>query len=92
MKRYRFVTDCINADGRDIQEMVDSGELVTRATFVRHTDDTERREMEVAMGYDVFPITKDWHVAYFKGFYRGVPAYWMTWSAIEYVFTLDGKV
>jgi hypothetical protein len=92
MKRYRFVTDCIHSAGPDIREMVEAGESVTRATFVRHTDDQDRRWLEKAMGYDVVPITKDWHVGYFKGHYRGVPAYWMTWSAIEHIFTLDGEV
>jgi hypothetical protein len=92
MKRYRFVTDCIHAKGEDISAMVESGVQVTRATFVRHTDDLERRCMEESMGYDTLPITKDWAVAYYRGSYRGVPAYWMTWSAIEHVFTLDGMV
>lgn len=59
MKRYRFVTNCIHADGRDIQRMVESGQRVSRATFVRHTNDRDRLAMEEAMGYDVFPITKD---------------------------------
>ena len=92
MKDHYFVTTCVAARGEDITAMLETAVQVTRGTYVRHTDDGSRRELEVGLGYDRFmPITQDWHVGYFKGVYRGVPAYWLTWSAIEHVFTLGGR-
>jgi hypothetical protein len=99
MHDYYYVTDCVSAKGEDITAMLETAVEVTRATFCRHAKRLERCYVERACGYDLGPsrggglrMANDPHVAYFKGRYRGIPAYWFTWSAIEYVFTLEGMV
>ena len=50
------------------------------------------KQIQFDLGYDRdLPITKDFLVGFFRSEYRGVPAYYLAWSGIEYVFTLDGK-
>jgi len=42
------------------------------------------------LGYDRWlPLKRDWHVAYFRSYYRGRPCYYMVWSAIEYIWVLN---
>lgn len=90
--RYRFVTSCIDADGDDINEMRRAGESVSLRTFRTAVGADEWRMIQEALGYDRYmPISSDRHVGYFRGIYRGVPAYYLVWSAIEHVFTLDGR-
>lgn len=68
-------------------------EMITLATFRTAIGPQQWREIKESLGYDRhLPISKDWHVAYFKGTYRETPAYWLTWSAMEYIFTLDGEM
>ena len=51
------------------------------------------RDIQASLGYDRdFPITKDWHVGYYKGVFRGVPCYFLRHSRIEHIYTLDGKL
>jgi class 3 adenylate cyclase len=65
---------------------------VSRATFARAVGPEEWKRVQKELGYDRdFSISRDWHVGYDKGTYRGVPAYWLTHSAIEWIFTLDGE-
>ena len=98
MHDHYYVTNCVGAKGEDITAMLETAVEVTRRTFCRNTRTMSRHYVEQALGY-VFgmahgpglTMAKDYHVAYYKGRYRGILAYWLTWSAIEYVFTLDGR-
>ena len=90
--RYRFVTDCISSTYEDISALKESGEDVSRTAFARALGPAEWKAIQKELGYDRdFPISGDWHVDYRKGTYRGVPAYYLVWSGIEYIFTLDGQ-
>jgi DNA repair protein RadC len=91
--RYRFVTDCISSTYEDISALKESvSSLTSRTAFARALGPAEWKAIQRQLGYDRdFPISRDWHVGYDKGTYRGVPAYWLTHSGIEYIFTLDGK-
>jgi len=90
--RYRFVTNCISSTYEDISALKESGEDVSRTAFARALGPAEWKAIQKELGYDRdFPISGDWHVDYRKGTYRGVPAYYLVWSGIEYIFTLDGK-
>jgi len=91
-RRYRFVTSCVNSTMEDIHALQDSGRGIARATFVRKLAPGEWKEIQQQLGYDRdFSITRDWHVGYYRGVYRGVPAVWLEHSRIEHIFTLDGK-
>jgi hypothetical protein len=72
----------------DLLHVVENAREIERATFLRNTDPRTRALLEFHLGYDVtFPITRDWHVRFYASRLRdGRPAYFMTHSAIEYVF------
>jgi hypothetical protein len=90
--RYLFVTTCIDADGDDINEMKYTATPVSLATFRTAIGLEQWHELQRSLGYDRFmPISRDWIVGYYKSTYRGVPAYYLVWSAIEHVFTLHGQ-
>ena len=92
MGRYRFVTTCIGSTYEDISALKETATEVTRATFARAVGPEEWKRVQKELGYDRdFRISGDWHVGYDKGTYRGVPAYWLTHSGIERIFTLDGE-
>ena len=88
-KKYKFVTDCINADAEDIHDMQDKAVQVGFRTMARNCEGFG--ELIKNLGYSRdFPITKDWAVSYCKSQYRGVPCYYLEHSKIEYIFTLHG--
>lgn len=90
--RYVFITDCIGADGDDINEMKRAGKIISIETFRKAIGQKRWKDIQAQLGYDRhMPIRKDWHVGYFRSTYRGVPAVYLVWSGIEHVFTLDGK-
>lgn len=94
-KPYRYVMSCVHSTAEDIDSMVDSPSMheVKRRTFVRHTHDRDRRELEKGLGYGPwFGITRDWHVTYHKSVFRSVPCYYLQHSGIEHIFTMDGKM
>jgi hypothetical protein len=92
MGRYRFVTNCIGSTYEDIRALKETATGVTRATFAKALGPEQWKWVQKSLGYDRdFSISRDWHVGYDKGTYRGVPAYWITHSGIEWIFTLDGE-
>lgn len=88
---FRFYATCISSgDGKAIQEMVDGGRSITRRTFLKWVDLDEMAEIETDLGYGPWlKMAKDWYVSYNKGRYKGVPAVWFTWSAIEHIFVAE---
>jgi hypothetical protein len=93
--RFHFVHSCPGSTAEDIRSMLDDTpvESIALATFRAAIGPEQWREIQSNLGYSRYtPISKDWHIAFFKGTYRGTPAYWLTWSAMEYIFTLDGKM
>ena len=92
MGRYRFVTNCIGSTYEDIRALKETATGVSRATFAKALGPEQWKWVQKSLGYDRdFSISRDWHVGYDKGTYRGVPAYWITHSGIEWIFTLDGE-
>jgi len=90
--RYRFVTTCIGSTYEDISAMKETATGVSRATFAKALGPEQWKWVQKSLGYDRdFSISRDWHVDYDKGTYRGIPAYWLTHSGIEWIFTLDGE-
>jgi hypothetical protein len=91
--RYRFVTDCIGSTYEDIQALMATEQPVSLQTFRSAVGLPQWRAIQAELGYDRhFPISRDWHVGYYKGEFRGVPAYFVRHSKVEYIFTLDGRV
>ena len=99
----RFETTCLMSEGKDIQALKASSTKVTRATFTKHVDKMDRESLENRLGYRTarsgsirswnasrIYMTKDPHVSYYKGTYRGKPCYFFVWSGIEHIFTEQG--
>lgn len=90
---YRYVHNCTSSTQEDIRRMQESAVEVSRNAFARAVGPDEWKSIQRRLGYSRdFPISRDWHVNYEKGTYRGVPAYWLTHSHIEWIFTLNGEV
>jgi len=94
MKRYRFYSDCVSWPRDDVpalSDMVHSARLISRRTFLRHVDQRDREDLERELGYGRWPdlsMARDVHVSYHRSTLHGQAVYFVTWSAIEYVFTL----
>ncbi len=87
----KFITNCTNARGCDIEAMTDSAMDVSRRTFLRHVDQVELASVSAGLGYELHPsrgltMGNDAHVTYHRSKYRGRRCYYFRWSAIEYIF------
>lgn len=94
--KFILATRCVEANGDDITEMVDSARQITIETFKRHCN---WRPIAARLGYNTAPRAKsglrietDPYVSFFKSVYRGHPCYYMDWSRIEHVFLAKGVV
>jgi len=82
--KFQYLTCCVDAQGADIEAMVDVARDVTLATVRKHC---ATAEWEKQQGYGRhFPLAKDWHVSYHKSVYLGKPCYYICHSAIEYIW------
>jgi hypothetical protein len=90
MKRFSYETCCINADGNDIGSMVDKSKDISYRTFFKYVS------REEVLG--IFPfyendsrngltLKNDFAISYYKSHYQGRSCYFLTHSAIEYIFT-----
>lgn len=86
MKRFTYETCCVDSDGPSIDAMREAAREITLATFRWRCD---WRPWAERMGYDRrgLPLSRDWHVAFFKSRYRGRPCFYVVHSAIEHIFT-----
>lgn len=97
-KKFVYLINCLGYSsataGQDIQEMINGSCQVTRKTFLRHVHLGLVLE---ALGYVKHPsqgltMAGDAHISYHKGTFAGIPAYYLTWSAIEYIFVPHNRV
>jgi hypothetical protein len=85
MPKFTYQTCCVEAKGSDIREMSDNAQEVTYATFARRCAGVQTWAR--VHGYDRYmPLSKDWHVSYYKGQYRAQPCYFLVWSGIEFIW------
>jgi hypothetical protein len=90
---YHYVHSCPSSTYEDIQALQASESSISQRTFQRKIGNEQWRRLTAELGYDRhFPISKDWHVGYYEGVYRHVPAVFLRHSRIEYIFTIDGRV
>lgn len=91
---YHFFCNCASWDSDDVDapgglcDLVDNCEGVSRATFLRHVNRDEMRELEANLGYKrgSLVMSQDNHVTYFRSVHHGETVYGFCWSAIEYIF------
>ncbi len=80
----------VHTDG-GLMDMIGSAVSVTRATFLRHVDRENLREIEAGLGYEAHPsrgltMAGDWHVSYHRSKLFGKRVYYFRQSAIEHIF------
>lgn len=71
-----YYTDCTEAAGSDIEEMVQRSEEITRETFLRRC---------VVSGLE-WLVVRDPCVSYYKSTYKGMPCLFIEHSRIEHIF------
>jgi GNAT superfamily N-acetyltransferase len=92
---YEFRTTCVSeGTGEHIQEMLDNAKDCGYSEVKRHCEGLRQWERDNGYAPDGsrkgLTLRKDWSVSYGKGTYRGVPCYFVVWSAIEHVWTRKG--
>lgn len=95
---YTFLTDCIHSTAEKIIALTDSGKRITWETFKKYVPVEEvksvfpyysyRGETYNSDGDLTCPmhIKDDYAVGFWKGVYDGQSCYYITHSAIEYIF------
>ncbi len=92
-----YLNNCVNWPDRDVHaegglvDMIDSAIEVTRRTFLKHADSGSVRDLEGVLGYERFwrrglTMASDYTVRYHRSKPHGKRVYFVTHSAIEYVF------
>jgi hypothetical protein len=93
MAEFKYVHACPSSTYEDIMALKESEVDVTLETFRRRIGLKQWRQLQAALGYDRdFPISRDWHVGYYRGIYRDEQAYFVRHSGIEYIFTRGGRL
>lgn len=94
---FKFYCNCVcwprndvDADG-GLNDLIAASEPITRATFLKHVDRSDLRNLERNLQYASHPsqgltMAADWSVSYFRSKLHGRTVYGFDWSAIEYVF------
>lgn len=97
-ERQFFFSECVAWPKHEVQaiiDMIESERRITRETFVAHVDPVDRIHLERLLGYTSRgpgSMAQDGLVRYYSGKLKGRRVYFFRWSAIEYVFTPDGKL
>lgn len=94
-RNWIYVGRCIEAKGEEITEMVNAAHEITRTTFRKYVDRFARENLERQLNYDLhanqgLTMASDFHVAYYRSTYRGLPCVYFVWSAIEHIFQAEG--
>jgi hypothetical protein len=93
---YKYLTDCVSANGDDIREMRDAAKSITRKTFLKDVNREQMAELERGLGYEAdsrkgLTMANDRAVSYHRSKYKGKPCYYFVWSGIEHIFLPDGN-
>lgn len=90
MALARFLQTCVNTPADEVDDlyaMIDGADTISRRTFLKHVDRDELRREEQRLGYGRgLPMSRDWHITYHRSTWKGRPAYFFCWSAIEHIF------
>jgi len=91
--KLKFFNNCVGWPARDVNaegglcDLISECRQITRETFLRHVDREDRKAVERGLGYGPdFPMSRDWHVGYYRSKLHGRRVYLFKHSAIEYVF------
>jgi len=91
-KEFYWTTDCTRlpmSAVTELNKMIDMAKEITLRTFRQHC---HTKEWEESMGYDRsgqggLPLSKDWHVRFYRSKWKGQRVYYVVHSSIEHIFT-----
>lgn len=91
-----FYSSCVNWPRDDVDDglipMIESGRDITRATFCRAVNRSDRQLLESSLGYGPdFRIGRDYAVRFKSGLLHGKRVWFLEHSRIEYVFKRHTK-
>lgn len=91
MNKFCYHTNCIGSNGGSIRKMVESSKKITFSTFVKNCDSEDIKTLAAYLGYACgkekgLHLKDDCMVTYYKSEYNGKTCYYMSQSAIEYIF------
>lgn len=92
-----YVNNCVGWPARDVNaegglcDLVDNALSVSRKSFLKHVNRESLRTLESTLGYAKHPaqgltLSGDGYVNYYRSKWHGKVVYFLTHSAIEYVF------
>ena len=91
----QFITRCVEAEGQEILDYVETRKDISVATFKKHIGKANFLQLEIDLGYKdesgrnllgCCDLSKDRCVNFGKGKFRGKSAVDCTWSLIEHIF------
>ncbi|AVK09265.1 TPA: hypothetical protein L6A41_31425 [Pseudomonas aeruginosa] len=90
---FEYYTRCIDlhdgesarSKGQAISDLVEAARKITFKSLAKHVTGLEELNQQLGYGRGL-RLQDDYHVTYWKGVYRGEPAYFLIHSAIEHVF------
>jgi hypothetical protein len=83
----RFIGRCDDLSARDLDKFDESSLPIGNRTFRKAIGRDQYREFEKSLGYDRYlRLSKDWHVSYAKGLWKGRPAVCCFWSAYHHIW------
>lgn len=80
-----FIGTCVGLEAEDLEAFDDSAREITYKTFARHLGREGIREINRWAGV---AISKDWHVSFERGKWKGNPAVCLHHSGIHHLWAL----
>ena len=86
--KYQYITNCTESTADLINNMVDRALEITYDTFIKHVNWKDAsRLLNYGTHYKSGLLLKnDYAVSFHRSLYKGVPCYYIRWSAIEWIF------
>lgn len=85
MKAAQFMGTCVSFGAEEIHSYDDTEKTISYRTFARHLGRELMKEINSWFGV---PLSRDWHVSFGKGVFKGKPVIVLHHSRIHHFFAL----
>lgn len=86
-----FIGRCDSLRAKDLDNFDESSVPITNRTFRKYLGAEDYKQFEKVLGYGRgLRLSKDWHVSYSKGMWKGKPAICCFWSAYHHILIITG--
>jgi len=83
-----FIGTCVELRAPDLHDYDDSSRAIQYATFRKHVGTEIVQEINEWAGWPGTHFSRDWHILYSKGKWKGKPAVCMMHSSIHHLWYL----